>query len=48
MHHSRESIETVESSDNPTPSAPLERETLPPSYFEAVNFEEENKRKLEH
>ena len=49
QHHSRESIQTVESNDTqfiPTPSAPSERESLPPSYFDAINFEKENKLKM--
>lgn len=48
MQQSAESIQTVESNDNhiiPVPSAP-ESDKLPPSYYEAVNFETENKTKM--
>lgn len=47
MYHSRDSIQTVESNDSQiTPSAPLERDSLPPSYFEAINFEKEHEKKI--
>lgn len=49
MQQSAESIQTIESNDTqiiPSPSARYDRDPLPPSYFEAVNSEKENKMKM--